>query len=206
MAQVLLSIEALRIEALQSSAGKQSRPLVEGITISVERGEVLCLIGESGAGKSTVALSAMGYVRPGCVITGGRVVFDGCDLSKLSPSELRALRGARVAYVAQSAAASFNPALSIGRQVAEAIVVHRSVEWSTALRRAAALFEELDLPDPSRFGARFPHQVSGGQLPRALIAMGMAGEPELLVLDEPTTALDVTTQIEVLASIRALLR
>ena len=206
MAQVLLSIEALRIEALQSSAGKQSRPLVEGITISVERGEVLGLIGESGAGKSTVALAAMGYVRPGCVITGGRVVFDGCDLSKLSPSELRALRGARVAYVAQSAAASFNPALSIGRQVAEAIVVHRSVEWSMALRRAAALFEELDLPDPSRFGARFPHQVSGGQLQRAIIAMAMACEPELLVLDEPTTALDVTTQIEVLASIRALLR
>jgi len=172
----------------------------------VGRGEVLGLIGESGAGKSTIGLAAMGYVRPGCAITGGSVMFDGQDLARLAPDALRAMRGARVAYVAQSAAASFNPALSLGQQVAEAMVLHRSADWASARRRAAVMFEELDLPAPDLFGDRFPHQVSGGQLQRAMIAMAMACEPELLIFDEPTTALDVTTQIEVLAAIRSTLR
>ena len=203
MADPLLAYEGLRIEPM-SSIG--ARPLVDGISLTLARGEVLGLIGESGAGKSTLGLAALGYIRPGCAMTAGRIVFDGQDLARLKPAELRAIRGARVAYVAQSAAASFNPAKRLGDQVAEALLLHRSSDRARAHRRAADLFAELDLPEPQSFGTRFPHQVSGGQLQRAMIAMAMACEPELLILDEPTTALDVTTQIEVLAAIRKVLR
>ena len=138
---------------------------------------MLGLIGESGAGKSTIGLAALGYIRPGCAVTAGRIVFDGQDLATLTPAALRAIRGARVAYVAQSAAASFNPARRLGQQVAEALVLHRATDWTSAHRQAAALFEELDLPAPGSFGERYPHQVSGGQLQRAMIAMAMACEP-----------------------------
>ncbi len=208
MAQPLLSIESLRIESRDKRVrgDAPARPLVDDVSLSLARGEVLGLIGESGAGKSTVGLSAMGYSRPGCRITAGRVTFDGRDLATLSPTELRGLRGARIAYVAQSAAASLNPAMRLGHQVAEALVLHRGMGWKQAYRHAPHLFEELDLPSPGTFGERFPHQVSGGQLQRAMIAMAIACQPELLILDEPTTALDVTTQIEVLASVRAMLR
>ena len=199
MAGLLLSIESLRIEA-------RGRPLVDGVSLALNRGEVLGLIGESGAGKTTIGLASMGYVRPGCAITGGRIVFDGQDLTTLTSPALRAIRGARIAYVAQSASASFNPARRLGHQVAESMVLHQSTDWPTAHRNAAGLFEELDLPSPGSFGERYPHQVSGGQLQRAMIAMAMACRPELLILDEPTTALDVTTQIEVLAAVRGMLQ
>jgi len=207
MSGPLLRIERLRVEAIRNSRFETvSRPLVDGVSLSLQRGEVLGLIGESGAGKSTIGLAAMGYVRPGCNITAGRVVFDGLDLRKVAPVSMRSLWGARIAYVAQSAAASLNPAMRLGYQVAEVLVLHRKMDWVTAHDRAATLFAELDLPSPGTFGERFPHQVSGGQLQRAMIAMAMACNPELLILDEPTTALDVTTQIEVLASVRRLLQ
>lgn len=199
----LLNIDSLRIEA---NGGRTVRPLVDGISLSVARGEVVGLIGESGAGKSTLGLAALGYIRPGCRVTGGRIVFDGQDLGTMPPAGLRALRGARIAYVAQSAAATFNPAMRLGRQVAEVLVHHKTLSWNDAHRRAGELFAELDLPSPATFGDRYPHQVSGGQLQRAMIAMAMSCDPELLILDEPTTALDVTTQIEVLAAIRRTLR
>lgn len=207
MADTLLSFEDLRIDPVDRTGRPTgARPLVDGVSLSLGRGEVLGLIGESGAGKSTLGLAALGYIRPGCAVTAGRIVFDGQDLSRLSPADLRAIRGVRVAYVAQSAAASFNPAKRLGQQVAEMLVLHRAIDWTSARRRSAALFSELDLPSPDTFGQRYPHQVSGGQLQRAMIAMAMACDPELLVLDEPTTALDVTTQIEVLAAVRGMLR
>jgi peptide/nickel transport system ATP-binding protein len=196
---VLLEIRDLKIEG---RSGNVWHPIVKGVSLALRRGEVLGLIGESGAGKSTIGLAAMGFARPGCRFTGGEVVFDGVDLLKTSEQERRAMRGRRIAYVAQSAAASFNPARRIIDQTVETAAVSGLMHRRQAEKAAAALFEELQLPEPSRFGRRFPHQVSGGQLQRAMTAMAMSCHPDLIVFDEPTTALDVTTQVEVLAAIR----
>ncbi len=203
-AQTLLTIENLRIEAASQAGGKTV--LVDNVSFSLRRGEVLGLIGESGAGKSTIGLSSMNYTRGGCAITGGRIVFDGENILELSEAGNRALRGVRIAYIAQSAAASFNPALTIGRQVCEVAVRHHLVGRAEAAAKAVELFKALELPDPEHFGERYPHQVSGGQLQRAMAAMAMIAEPDLLVFDEPTTALDVTTQVEVLSLFRKLIR
>ena len=196
---LLLEIRNLRIEGRSNNAWY---PIVKGVSLSLRRGEVLGLIGESGAGKSTVGLAAMGFARPGCRFTGGEVVFNGVDLLKISERERRALRGKRIAYVAQSAAASFNPAHRIIDQTVETAVVTGLMPRRQAHQAAVALFEELQLPEAPRLGQRFPHQVSGGQLQRAMTAMAMFCRPDLIIFDEPTTALDVTTQVEVLAAIR----
>lgn len=200
---LLVEMRGLRIEG---QADEQWHEIVHGIDLKLHRGEVLGLIGESGAGKSTIGLAAMGFARPGCRITGGEIIFDGMDLTTTDEDTKRKLRGARISYVAQSAAAAFNPAHKLIDQYSEAPVQHGILSNAEAERDAKDLYARLQLPDPDTIGYRYPHQVSGGQLQRAMTAMAMACKPDLIVFDEPTTALDVTTQIEVLAAIRDVVR
>ena len=176
--------------------------IVKGVDVTLKRGEIMGLIGESGAGKSTLGLAAMGFARPGCRLTSGTIMFDGIDLMKTSEEDKRALRGSRIAYVAQSAAASFNPAHTLIEQTVES-TVRRSIKSDAEARAdARKLYRDLQLPNPDLIGDRYPHQVSGGQLQRVMTAMAMSPRPDLIIFDEPTTALDVTTQVEVLASMR----
>ncbi|MBT4016865.1 MAG: ABC transporter ATP-binding protein [Alphaproteobacteria bacterium] len=196
---IILSMRGLRIEG---QADEQWQEIVHGIDLDLHRGEVMGLIGESGAGKSTIGLAAMGYARPGCRITAGEINFDGIDLRTSSEDELRDLRGVRISYVAQSAAASFNPAHRLIDQFSETPVQHGVKSKFEAEEDARVLFRRLKLPFPDTIGNRYPHQVSGGQLQRAMTAMAMSCRPDLIIFDEPTTALDVTTQIEVLAAIK----
>jgi peptide/nickel transport system ATP-binding protein len=200
-----LEIKGLRIEATSYPPGEKPRDvvLVDNVSVSVEQGKVLGLIGESGAGKSTIGLSAMSYGRGGVRLTAGQILLGGRDIREAGPRDLRALRGREVTYVAQSAAAAFNPAKRLMEQVIEASLLHGVMSRTEAEARAVELFGKLGLPDPENFGSRYPHQVSGGQLQRAMTAMALCPKPDLVIFDEPTTALDVTTQIDVLVAIKA---
>lgn len=195
----LLQIKGLTVEV---RSGQQWRPVLNDVNLTLQRGEVLGLIGESGAGKSTIGLASLGYARDGSRFAGGSILFDGEELVGASERKLRALRGSRVAYVAQSASASFNPAWNLFSQYSEIPVKRGLRTKGQAKADAQTMFRTLLLPNPNEIGFRYPHQVSGGQLQRAMIAMAMACQPELIVFDEPTTALDVTTQVEVLAAIK----
>ena len=203
MSEKLLTIRNLQIEGFADDTWK---PIVNGIDLDLNRGEVLGLIGESGAGKSTIGIAAMGYTRPGCRIVGGSIDFDGIQILEQTPEQIREVRGVRISYVAQSAAASFNPAHRLIEQYAETPVQHGVLKFQHAVKNARAIYARLELPDPDKIGNRYPHQVSGGQLQRAMVAMAMSCEPDLIVFDEPTTALDVTTQIEVLAAIKDIVK
>ncbi|MBO6949325.1 MAG: ABC transporter ATP-binding protein [Rhodospirillales bacterium] len=196
---VLLQIKDLHIEGYSDEKWIE---IVHGVDLTLHKGEVMGLIGESGAGKSTIGLAAMGFARDGCRISEGSVEFDGMELTTTSEADRRALRGSRIAYVAQSAAASFNPAHRLIDQHTEAPVYHRMMKRVESQEDATQLYERLRLPNPDEIGFRYPHQVSGGQLQRAMTAMAMSCRPDLIIFDEPTTALDVTTQIEVLLAIR----
>ncbi len=200
----LLKVEDLWVEG-RPPGGKYT-PIVKGVSFSIKPGEVLALIGESGSGKSTISLAMMGYARPGCRISKGKVLLNGEDVLALDLKGRRDIRGSKIAYVAQSAAAAFNPSMKINRQVTEAPILHGIMQENVAVEHAVELYRRLDLPDPESIGGRYPHQVSGGQLQRLMVAMALSCTPELLVLDEPTTALDVTTQIEVLKAFKDIIR
>ena len=195
----LVKISNLEIDGI---ADETRTRIINNVSLELNRGEVMGLIGESGAGKSTLGLAAMGFTRDGCEIVGGNIMFDGIDLVTATPDVKRQLLGKRIAYVAQSAAASFNPAHKIINQHAEAPLCHGVSSRTEAEADAIDLYERLRLPSPDEIGFRYPHQVSGGQLQRAMTAMAMSCRPDLIIFDEPTTALDVTTQIEVLVAIR----
>jgi peptide/nickel transport system ATP-binding protein len=197
--ETLLEIRGLKIEGNSDGVW---HPIVKGVDLTLKRGEVLGLIGESGAGKSTIGLAAMGFARPGCRIVDGTIMFDGIDLRVASEEEKRALWGARIAYVAQSAAAAFNPAHKLIDQTVETAVRRGVMDRDKAVADSIDLYRRLQLPNPEKIGDRYPHQVSGGQLQRAMTAMAMSCRPDLIIFDEPTTALDVTTQVEVLAAMR----
>jgi peptide/nickel transport system ATP-binding protein len=194
----------LEVRDLQVCAG--GGLIVDGISFALEEGEVLALIGESGSGKTTIALALMGYVRSGCQVTGGSIVFEGRELVGLSDDELEAIRGSRIAYIAQSAAAAFNPARTLIDQVIEPAVTHGLMSSEAAEAKALELFRSLGLPSPETIGRRYPHQVSGGQLQRLMAAMALITDPVLVILDEPTTALDVTTQIDALKVFKQVVR
>jgi ABC-type dipeptide/oligopeptide/nickel transport system ATPase component len=196
---ILLEMRDIRIDGFSD---EQWHPIIKGVDLTLRRGEIMGLIGESGAGKSTLGKAAMGYTQPGCKLTGGSILFDGIDLAKASDREKRRLWGTRIAYVAQSAAASFNPAHRLIDQTVEA-ANRRGIRPDAESRAdAVELFRALQLPDPETIGSRYPHQVSGGQLQRVMTAMAMSPRPDLIIFDEPTTALDVTTQVEVLSAMR----
>ncbi|ANT52900.1 ABC transporter ATP-binding protein [Mesorhizobium amorphae] len=200
----LVEVRNLRIEA-KTDAGRLVE-IIKGVSLDIADGEIVALIGESGSGKTTVALSLMGYARPGCRITGGEINVSGRNMAALSEKERARLRGTDIAYVPQSAAASFNPSSTIMEQVIEVTRIHRLMPAERARQRAVELFRALSLPDPEGIGARYPHQVSGGQLQRLSAAMALISDPKLVIFDEPTTALDVTTQIDVLKAFKSVMR
>ncbi len=196
---IILRIKGLRLESVTGNV------IVDNVDLNLKKGEVLGLIGESGAGKSTIGLSSMCYARAGVHIAAGEIVLGGTNIRSLDADGRRNVRGRRIAYIAQSATAAFNPSHTLMDQVCEAPLLHKLMSRAEAEAWARKLFTSLDLPDPQNFGARYPHQASGGQLQRAMAAMAMSCRPDVLVLDEPTTALDVTTQIEVLILLKSLI-
>ncbi len=178
---------------------------VDGVSFAVGRGRTLAVVGESGCGKSVTALSIMGLLRrPPAEIAGGRILFDGRDLLTLSPEQLQDIRGDRIAMVFQEPMTSLNPAFTVGDQIAEAIIRHRGVSAAEAKARTIALLARVRIPAPEQRFAEYPHKLSGGMRQRVMIALALACDPDLLVADEPTTALDVTIQAQILALLRRL--
>ena len=199
--ELLLEMKNIHIDGFSD---ERWHKILKGVDLTLYRGEILGLIGESGAGKSTMGKAAMGYTQPGCKIVKGEVNFNGIDLAKLTEFEKRKIWGTKISYVAQSAAASFNPAHRLMDQTISASNRLKINPTDVLKKDAVQLYQSLQLPDAENIGDRYPHQVSGGQLQRIMTAMAMSPRPELIIFDEPTTALDVTTQVEVLSAMRSI--
>ncbi|GFK94790.1 Oligopeptide transport ATP-binding protein OppD [Fundidesulfovibrio magnetotacticus] len=181
-------------------------PAVDSVSFALEKGESLGLVGESGCGKTVLSLAVLGLVPPPGRVTGGRILFEGRDLLTLGPEALRGVRGAGIGMVFQEPMTSLNPVMRVGFQTAEPLMLHKGLDKARALERAAELFAQVGLPDPGRVLRAYPHELSGGMRQRVMIAMALACEPRLLIADEPTTALDVTIQKQILELLASLAR
>ena len=195
----------LKVAGLEVRLGKSGPDVVRDVSFAVSAGEVLGLVGESGSGKTTVALALLGHVRRGLRITAGQVLLDGIDLLGLSPRDLRAARGARISYVPQDPSSALNPTLRVGTQIAEVLRVHAGTAGEAG-DRVTQVMQEVHLDPTPEMLRRYPHQLSGGQQQRVALAMAFACRPSVIVLDEPTTGLDVSTQRHVLETVRGLCR
>ena len=200
----LLAVDGLRT-VFRLADGREAAA-VDDVSFQIARGETLGLVGESGSGKSVTALSIIGLVMPPGRIAAGRVVFEGRDLVPLGEDEMRRVRGRRIGFVFQEPMVALNPVYTIGFQIAETLQVHDLARGEAARRRTHELLDAVRVPDPARRAREYPHQLSGGLRQRAMIALALAAEPSLLIADEPTTALDVTVQAEVLDLLRDLRR
>jgi peptide/nickel transport system ATP-binding protein len=202
MTQPLLSLEGLTVEF---ATRERTFEAVSGLSFSVSRNEVLALVGESGSGKSMTALAIMRLLpEPAAEIVAGRIVFDGTDLATADEVELRRIRGNRIGLIFQEPMTSLNPSQQVGAQVAEVLRLHKGMDARTARRRVEELFEQVRIPDPRRRYDDYPHPMSGGMRQRVVIALALACDPDVLIADEPTTALDVTTQAQILETFREL--
>ncbi len=202
MSDVLLEIENLETRI---GAGEGAVRAVDGVSLAIRRGETFALLGESGCGKSMTALSIMRLLpAPAGHVVGGRVILEGTDLLGLSEAEMRRVRGGRIGMIFQELMTSLNPVLTIGEQIAETVRMHRRLRGGALRARVLELMDAVGVPDPRRHIGDYPHQLSGGMKQRVMIAIALAGEPQLLIADEPTTALDVTIQAEVLDLLRRL--
>jgi peptide/nickel transport system ATP-binding protein len=202
MAMSLLSVEELTVAF--TARGRKDTHAVSGVSFDVDQGEVIGLVGESGCGKSVTSLALMGLLPTKGVRVGGTAHYDGTDLLTLSRSKLRDLRGTQLAMIFQDPLSSLNPVVPIGVQVTEILSRHRGLRGERARKEAASLLDRVGIPDPTRRLKEYPHQLSGGMRQRALIAMAVACAPRLLIADEPTTALDVTIQAQILELLRDL--
>ena len=200
--------DVLKIENLSVAfkAGSDLKAVINNVSLSLRAGEILGLVGESGSGKTIMSLAAIGLLPPNAVITSGRIMFEGIDLLKAEASILRRLRGKRIAMIFQDPMASLDPVFTCGEQIIEAILLHERIGRRMARARALDLLEKVKIPDPRRCMRSYPHELSGGQCQRVMIAMGVACKPDIIIADEPTTALDVTVQKQVLTLLRNLNR
>jgi peptide/nickel transport system ATP-binding protein len=202
MGAALLEVESLQVDF--KARDRSYARVVDDVSFSIEAGQTVALVGESGSGKSVTALAVMGLHDPRSTRIRGRIGFADLDLTTLSDNRLARLRGAEIAMIFQDPMTSLNPVVTVGRQVSEVLVAHRKAKGKAAGRRAVELLDMVGIPDPDRRAGEYPHQMSGGMRQRALIAIALACEPRLLIADEPTTALDVTIQAQILALLKAL--
>lgn len=200
---VLLKVEDLRTYFFLRQGVLRA---VDGLHLTVSRGEALGLVGESGCGKSVAALSIMGLLPEGAKIVSGKIIFEGEDLTKKSREEMRRLRGSKIAMVFQDPMTSLNPVFTVGEQLVEVFRIHKELSDREAWSKAVELLDMVKVPDPSSSVKRYPHQFSGGMRQRVMIAMALACRPDLLIADEPTTALDVTVQAQILDLFKGLIR
>jgi oligopeptide/dipeptide ABC transporter ATP-binding protein len=198
----LLDVQHLSVEFVRGTGG--ALRAVRDVSFAVGPGEVVGLVGESGSGKTVTSLAIMGLLRYPAVVTGGAVLFDGDDLRRLPPRALRQRRGRDLAMIFQNPATSLNPVFTIGRQLVETVRAHEDCSQAEARRRAIEMLGLVGIPDPARRLRQYPHQFSGGMCQRIMIAMALCTHPRLLIADEPTTALDVTTQAQVLDLLRTI--